>query len=74
MATAKIATMLLGVLWDHAADFCKNPLGMNPAHGLLKVYADKNPHKAWPNEIIEAFLREASDTCRPASALAMWSR
>jgi hypothetical protein len=65
--------MLLGVLWDHAAEFCKNPLGMNPAHGLLKVYTDKNPHKAWPNEIIEAFLREASEHLQLALHLLLYT-
>jgi integrase len=61
-----MATMLLGVLWDHAAEFCRVELGVNPAHGLRKVHVDKKPREPWPPEIIEAFLSKASEPLRLA--------
>ena len=74
--------MLLGVLWDYAAEFCKVPLGVNPAHGLRKAHENKNPHEPWPAEVIEAFLNKASEPLRLALYLllftgrgsAMWLR
>ena len=72
-ATADIATMLLGVLWDHAAEFCKLPLGVNPAHGLRKVHGDKKPHEPWPAEIIEGFLAVASEPLRLAFYLLLYT-
>src|SRR5262249_12803954 len=55
--TADMARMLLGVLWDHAAEFCKLDLGVNPAREVRKVHGGKSskPHEPWPAEIIEAF-------------------
>jgi integrase len=68
-----MATMLLGVLWDHAAEFCQIDLGVNPAHGLRKVHADKKPHKPWPAEIIDAFLANSSEQMRLALHLLLYT-
>jgi integrase len=72
-ATADMAVMLLGVLWDHAAEFCKIPLGVNPAHGLRKVHENKNPHEPWPAETIDAFLNVASEPLKLALYLLLYS-
>lgn len=72
-ATADMTTMLLGVLWDHAAEFCRLPLGTNPAHGLRKVHVEKKPHQSWPPKIIEAFLTEASGPLRLALHLLLYT-
>ncbi len=72
-STADIAVMLLGVLWDHAAEFCQMPLGINPAHGLRKVHVVGKPHKPWPAEIIAEFLNVASPPLRLALHLLLYT-
>jgi integrase len=71
-ATADMAVMLLGVLWDHAAESCDISLGINPAHGLPQVH-NGVPHEPWPAEIIEAFLTEASEPLRLALNLLLYT-
>jgi integrase len=72
-ATADIATMLLGVLWDHAGEFCRIPLGVNPARGLRKVHVDKKPHAPWPVQVISDFLKVASPQLQLALNLLLYS-
>lgn len=72
-ATADMASMLLGVLWDHAAEFCHIELGVNPARDVRKVHNDRNPHEPWPAEVIEAFLGKASEQLRLAVHLLLYT-
>lgn len=72
-ATADMASMLLGVLWDHAAEFCHIELGVNPARDVRKVHSDRNPHEPWPTEVIEAFLGKASEQLRLALHLLLYT-
>lgn len=72
-ATADMASMLLGVLWDHAAEFCNLELGTNPARDVRKVHSDRNPHEPWPAEVIEAFLGKSSEQLRLALHLLLYT-
>lgn len=72
-ATADIATMLLGVMWDHAAEFCRISLGVNPARGLRKVHVDKRPHAPWSAQVIADFLRVASPQLQLALHLLLFT-
>jgi len=72
-STADIAVMLLGVLWDHAAEFCHLSLGNSPARGLRKVHVNRKPHEPWPADVIVAFLKAASQPLRLALHLLLYT-
>lgn len=74
-ATADMAIMLLGVLWDHAGEFCNLDLGVNPARDVRRLHdADRRkPHEPWPAEIIEAFLGMASEQLKLALHLLLYT-
>jgi integrase len=73
--TADMAKMLLGVLWDHAAEFCKLDLGINPAHDVRRVHNKdrRKPHEPWPAEVIDAFLDKGSEQMRLALHLLLYT-
>jgi integrase len=72
-ATADVARMLLGVLWDYAAEFCQLDLGTNPARDVRKVHSDRNPHQPWPAEVIDAFLANSSEQLHLALHLLLYT-
>jgi len=72
-STADMTRMLLGVLWDHASEFCKLNLDANPAREVRKVHGKGKPHEPWPAEIINAFLGVASEPLRLALHLLLYT-
>ena len=43
-------------------------LGINPAHGLLKVHSERKPHAPWPDEIIKAIFGQRERTIAACAA------
>jgi len=62
-------------LWDHAAEFLKIELGVNPARDVCAVHGKNNrhPHKPWLSEIIDAFLATSNEQLHLALHLLLYT-
>jgi integrase len=68
---ADIAVGLISTLWDFADEELGLQLDGDPTYGVKRVHKGEREHEPWPQDLIEAFLREARPSLRWAVRLAL---
>src|SRR5262249_11753251 len=71
--TADMCVIVVSVLWKFAIEFCQQPLGHNPAHGVARVHTEKKSREPWPDHVVMKMLAANDPVLRLALHLLLYT-